>query len=59
MEEFLTTKEAAEFLKHSEQTLERWRQEGKPPKWYRPSDKVLYSKSDLIDWVKSSTLETK
>lgn len=57
MTEFLTTKQAAEFLKHSEQTLERWRQENKPPKYYKPSDKILYDKQDLIDWVKNKDLE--
>ena len=52
MEEFLNTKEAAEFIKHSEQTLEQWRSKGMGPRFYKPIDKVLYLKKDLIEWVK-------
>lgn len=57
MIDFLTTKEAADFLRHSEQTLEQWRQKGIGPKHYRPLDKVLYDKQDLIEWVKSGEVE--
>jgi len=57
MIDFLTTKEAAAFLKHSEQTLEQWRQKGIGPKHYRPLDKVLYTKDDLIEWVKAGAVE--
>lgn len=57
MTEFLTNSEAAKFLKVSEQTLERWRQEGKPPKFYKTFGKVLYDKQDLIEWIKSGVVE--
>ena len=57
MEGFLTTKEAAEFLRHSEQTLEQWRQKGIGPKYYKPADKVFYTKEDLCEWVKAGVVE--
>lgn len=57
--DFLTTKEAAEFLKYSEQRLAEWRAKGIGPKFYKPVDKVFYLKEDLIDWVKSSAVENK
>lgn len=53
MDEFLDTKEAAEFIKHSVSTLEGWRSSGTGPKWYKPAGKVVYSKTDLLDWIKS------
>jgi hypothetical protein len=52
MDEFLTTQEAAAFIKYGVSTLENWRAEGKGPKYFKPQDKVLYAKSDLIEWVK-------
>ncbi len=55
MEEFLDTQEAADFIKHSVSTLESWRADGIGPKWYKPSVKVVYSKSDLIEWVKGDS----
>lgn len=57
--DFLTTKEAAEFLKYSEQRLAEWRAKGTGPKFYKPADKIFYTKEDLIDWVKSSAVENK
>jgi len=53
MDEFMDTKEAAEFIKHSPSTLETWRSEGGGPKWYKPSGKVVYLRQDLVEWVKT------
>lgn len=55
--DFLTTKEAADFLKYSEQRLAEWRAKGTGPKYYKPADKVLYTREDLIEWVKSGAVE--
>lgn len=52
MEELFDTRGAAEYLKHSVITLEQWRMKGKGPKFYKPSDKVLYYKEDLDAWIK-------
>lgn len=54
MSDFLTTKEAAEYIKHSEQTLEQWRAKGIGPKYLKPQGKVLYTKEDLINWMKGN-----
>ena len=50
--EILDTKQAAEYLKHKESTLETWRSTGKGPVWYKPGGKVLYYKTDLDEWIK-------
>lgn len=54
--ERLNTKEAAEFLKYSESTLETWRLEDKGPRWYKPLGKVFYFKDDLILWLQHGDL---
>lgn len=55
--DFITTKEAADFLKYSEQRLAEWRAKGIGPKYYKPADKVFYTKEDLTEWVKSGAVE--
>lgn len=53
--EWMTTKEAAEYIGHSESTLETWRVETEKsagPKFYKPLGKVLYNKDDLDAWVR-------
>ncbi len=45
------TREAAEYLRYSEVTLENWRSQGKGPRFHKPEDKVLYYKADLDAWV--------
>lgn len=50
----MTTKEAAEYLRHSEVTLEQWRLSGKGPKFYKPAGKVIYDKDDLDDWLRGN-----
>lgn len=51
MDEFLDTKQAAEFIKHSQSTLEGWRSSGTGPKWYKPAGKVIYLRSELVEWM--------
>lgn len=54
MTQLMTTKEAAEYLRHSEVTLEQWRLSGKGPKFYKPAGKVIYDKDDLDDWLRGN-----
>ena len=55
MDEFLDTKEAAAFIKHSQSTLEGWRSEGTGPKWYKPAGKVVYLRAELVEWMKGQS----
>lgn len=55
--DFITTKEAAEFLNYSEARLAEWRSKGIGPKYYKPADKVFYTKEDLCEWVKAGVVE--
>lgn len=48
-----STKEAADYLKYSEATLELWRKEGRGPVFHQPAHKVYYFIDDLDDWIKS------
>jgi len=62
---YLTADEAADFLRVSGKTLERWRVEGSGPQFYKAGpglrSRVLYRQSDLEKWVEgfaySSTSE--
>jgi excisionase family DNA binding protein len=49
--EFLTLKEAAEFLKIGVATLNRWMREEKIPS-YKVRGRRLFDKTELIEWVK-------
>lgn len=51
--QIFNTKEAADFLGLSEQTLHEYRGAGRGPKYSQPARKVYYFKEDLIDWVKN------
>ena len=52
MEKVMTTKQAAEYLQISERTLQRWRDEGRGPKYIQPEPKVIrYRESDITAWL--------
>jgi predicted DNA-binding transcriptional regulator AlpA len=50
-EEFLTTKEAAAFLKLAPQTLNNWRNLGNGPKFRKFGRRVVYARSELMAWA--------
>ena len=52
---FLTTGEAAEFLRLSVVTLGRWRVEGVGPRYRKFGRKVVYGQADLIAWADAQT----
>jgi hypothetical protein len=56
---FLTTKEAAEFLRLSSRTLEAKRRDGKGPPFTRmgpdQNAKVVYRLSDIVQWLADKT----
>lgn len=53
--EILTTEDAADYLGVSSRTLAKWRAEGKSPKYYKPSSKLIYYfVEDLAAWVKET-----
>lgn len=54
----LSPKEAADFLKVSEKTLEGWRCAEVGPKFYRMGNRrIRYFKSDVEAWVKSEAAD--
>lgn len=61
-DELYVERQAAQFLKVSEKTLQYWRFTGSGPKFVRISKRcVRYRRRDLIDWIaqhlKASTSE--
>ena len=51
--EWLKTKEAAEMIGVTEQTMRRWRSQNTGPPFVRLSKRtVRYSRQSLIDWMK-------
>jgi excisionase family DNA binding protein len=55
--DLLTTKEAADLLRHTDRTLIRWRNERKGPGFVKCGKKVLYRRSDLVGWLESQHVE--
>ena len=51
--ELLTSDEAASFLRVPRGTLNDWRYRGTGPRGYRIGKRVLYVRSELLDWVKA------
>jgi excisionase family DNA binding protein len=53
---FLTQKQLAELINVSERTLERWRVQGRGPKFVAMGPRRrLYRVSDVDDWTRSQT----
>jgi excisionase family DNA binding protein len=53
---FLTQKQLAELIKVSERTLERWRVEGRGPKFVAMGPRRrLYRVSDVEEWAATQT----
>lgn len=50
---YLTAQEAANFLRVSIPTLERWRTLGAGPPFVRCGRRILYRVQDLEDWLAS------
>lgn len=53
--EFLTSEEAADYIRISRRTLEHWRVRGGGPKYYKlgsaKRSRVLYTREDMEDWL--------
>jgi hypothetical protein len=55
---FLTAKQAAVILGRSPETLKKWRQHGKGPKFVRhPDGAIRYSLNELMKFVQDCTVE--
>lgn len=53
MEELLTRREVAKFLRTTPRTLAQWAYEGKGPQFSRPTGgRCLYRRSDVEKWLK-------
>jgi predicted DNA-binding transcriptional regulator AlpA len=55
---YLPQTEAAEFLRVSERSLERWRVEGTGPRFRRFGRRVVYAKADLETWADSRCFQS-
>jgi excisionase family DNA binding protein len=49
--ELQTTEEAADMLRLSRRTLERWRVTGEGPAFFKMGNRVSYRLSDIEAWV--------
>lgn len=56
---FLTSNEAAELLRISRRTLERWRLEGNGPRYFKlgtgKRSRVVYREAEIESWVNRSS----
>lgn len=49
----MTTRECAEFLSVTEETLFRWRKDGVGPRYSQPNLRVIrYDRDDVLAWIK-------
>ena len=55
---FFNQTEAAELLRLSERTLERWRVEGMGPPFRRFGRRIVYARADLERWADSRCFES-
>lgn len=55
MSELFNTREAADFLKVSTKTMERWRAEGGGPKYCKYGRVVLYRRGEIESWLTANT----
>lgn len=58
MGKLLTTKEVADILKLSEQTIAQWRSEGRGPEWLKIVGVVRYEEEAVRSWIESIKSET-
>lgn len=56
-QENLTPKEAADYVRHSERTLIRWRNARTGPPWVKTGGKILYRRKDLDAWLERQTVD--
>lgn len=54
MDELLTTKEAAEYLKCGESTLRLYRKQGTGPSYVQVGSLIRYLASDLKAWLSAN-----
>jgi Helix-turn-helix domain len=54
-DEFLTTGEAAGFLRLAVSTLQNYRVDGGGPRFRKLNRRVLYSRKDLLAWTDSKS----
>lgn len=54
----LTQAEAADHLRLSERTLERWRVSGGGPVFVKLGRRVLYRQADLDEWIVSRVMHS-
>ena len=53
MSEYLVTKEVAELLRTSIETVRYWRYVGTGPKSFRVGRRVLYDRTDVVAWIEA------
>jgi hypothetical protein len=58
MTNYLLQSEAADLLRISERTLERWRVEGRGPRFRRFGRRVVYAQGDLDIWANSCAFQS-
>lgn len=60
MQELWTSAETAEYLRITENTLRRYRQQGRGPKFVRlggPGGHIRYRPSDVADYIEAKSVE--
>lgn len=52
--DLMTTEEVATLARTSPETVRYWRHVGKGPKSFKVGRRVLYDRSDIIEWIESA-----
>ncbi len=54
---YMTEREAAMYIRKSRRSLQRMRQEGDGPRFYRAGGRILYTAEDLDAWIRGDKTE--
>lgn len=54
----MKVKEAAEYMRLSHSTLNKWRVQGRGPRFQKIGRNVVYRKSDLDEWMDKQTRQS-
>lgn len=53
----LPSTEFADFVRQRDQTVRRWRMEGRGPVFVRMGNRAYYRPSDILEWLESQRME--
>lgn len=57
MKHLISTRDAADYVGLSEQTLANWRYLNRGPRWFKVGGRVKYDVADLDAWIEAGAVD--